>query len=239
MSLGTIVATILASALAASDPTVAAIIANGLATDDDQFAEQVAVPPLREPVVDVPFGDGNATGPAALTDAFYTYKDGTLSLVVSFNRQSNVLDSPLASEPLRYWSEAQVFSSVKPIGKFVGRNAFGTSATVRRLQLATIAVRFGRSTEPRDIRKTLQFSLPPAEAKALAAAAMVEFEFASTDQLSGPSKCTYLRSDATVDDPEEVSHLKCLVSAEVRSIRIVDRRTHETLAELYDGKSPA
>lgn len=217
-----IAAALLLAAAPVPDPSFEAIIRNGIAQADDQFATSSAVPPLSSSIVRVPLADNAAVWPSPLLAGYYLYKVGVLRLAYSFDRQSNIMDvgSDLRRK-VEYWSEVSVWSRVKPVGTFTGQNAFGASARVSNFERHTVKFKIADvGGIDRQFRRA-EMALPPSEARQLANVAALELTLADPADISAPAHCETSVVAARVDRPIRLVDTVCTVPVRVTGIRLV------------------
>lgn len=189
----------------------------------DQFADAAyPAPPLEEPIT-VSFSDGTETGFREETDAFWTYNDGVVRLHMSGS------DSSLYGRSYGLI----VRSAVRPVGRYIATNAFGTRFSVQRVRRDTLAVE-GRLPDRwvQDIGVTSRYdyavSLDGADARTLIENAYVEVRFAPAGQVV--TRCRTLQSGPTISSPVDAINSVCTFRADVLSVAFKRRDTLETLA---------
>lgn len=205
----------------------------GEATDADPFADaDFGYPPIDMPV-QIPFSDGQTTEFRPDTDAFWTYDNGRLRLIVSPS-----IDT-LYNRAFGFIISSRIISS----GGFVGRNAYGATARVSRAIVRTVGVEASKLplgevspyrsaySEPRyGNNYWVELDVGGVEARAITRNAYVEISMKANSRTSARPECRTLLDTATIDRPIEATRTVCAFAADVSKIAIKRADTGETLA---------
>ena len=234
------------------DATFTAIYDNYTSSLGNQFSEPKAVPPPHNGTIIIPFTDGSASGVIPKSDAFFSYEDGALSLLLSPESIGSEYDGT-------YRDTIAIHTLLQRKKSYVGQNAFGVSAKITPYWNNSGSIAYVKAPQGmmspyqnpaylkyfsersiKNLSKTywVKIKTSPRDAKIIAANATVALTVTFPDEDTTKSaqdaqknpQCKPAYFGATLKSPTEVYEANCNIEGEISRIQFIRKDTGEVLA---------